>query len=186
MIAYRENKRPAFRAAGIEIGGRALHCLADGDALLARVRRVGRRELGGRGSPREARGAWTPAAVEPSAPHRGRDRRCSMRHRPFDVHSHTGVDVDGTDAKLRGACGRAGGDRRPLGHLPALRERPVMGREPARGRGVPGHPERLVPFARLDPRVSDASRGQRRSRGRRPGLQAAPARRGFQARPPRR
>jgi len=76
--------------------------------------------------------------------------------RPFDVHAHTGTDVDGTS--------RSSGEH--LRDLEALNGRSVVfplcvttGYE-AENRRVVGecrrHPDMLVPFARLDPKVSSA------------------------------
>ena len=73
--------------------------------------------------------------------------------RPFDVHSHTGVDVDGTARSCE----------EHVGALEAIDGRSVVfplcvatGYEAENRRVVEecrAHPERLVPFARLDPRA---------------------------------
>lgn len=73
--------------------------------------------------------------------------------RPFDVHSHTGVDVDGTARSCE----------EQVGALEAIGGRSVVfplcvtsGYEAENRRVVEecrAHPERLVPFARLDPRT---------------------------------
>jgi predicted TIM-barrel fold metal-dependent hydrolase len=73
--------------------------------------------------------------------------------RPFDVHSHTGVDVDGTARSCE----------EHVGALEALDGRSVVfplcvatGYEAENRRVVEecrAYPERLVPFARLDPRA---------------------------------
>lgn len=74
--------------------------------------------------------------------------------RPFDAHAHTGLDVDGT----------ARGCEQHVAALEAIEARSVIfplcvesGYEAENRRVIEEcarHPERLVPFARLDPRVA--------------------------------
>jgi predicted TIM-barrel fold metal-dependent hydrolase len=76
--------------------------------------------------------------------------------RPFDVHAHTGVDVDGTTRTCE----------EHVADLEAIDARSVIfplcvttGYAAENRRVVEGcrcHPDRLVPFARLDPRVASA------------------------------
>ena len=78
------------------------------------------------------------------------------RLRPFDVHAHTGADIDG--------CARSCEEH--IRDLEAVDGRSVIfplcvsgGYEPENRRVVAEcarHPDRLVPFARLDPRVDAA------------------------------
>ena len=90
------------------------------------------------------------------------------------------------DALQRGAVCDLEALGGPLGDLPALRDQRLRGGEPARDRGVPA-PSGAARAVR-SPR-SEGERGRRRRRARSrpaPGLQAAPARGGLPARPPRR
>jgi uncharacterized protein len=76
--------------------------------------------------------------------------------RPFDVHSHTGADIDGTTRSAE----------EHVHDLATVDGRSVVfplcvtsGYEPENRRVVEEcrrHPDRLVPFARLDPRVATA------------------------------
>ena len=73
--------------------------------------------------------------------------------RPFDVHSHTGADVDGSTRSAEDQVR----DLEPFGGRSAIFPFHVesgYGPENRRVLGEAGrHPEVLVPFARLDPRV---------------------------------
>ncbi len=75
---------------------------------------------------------------------------------PFDVHSHTGADVDGSTR----SAGEHVRDLEPLGGRSVIFPFCVTsGYEAENLRVVEEcrrHPERLVPFARLDPKVSAA------------------------------
>jgi predicted TIM-barrel fold metal-dependent hydrolase len=76
--------------------------------------------------------------------------------RPFDVHAHTGVDVDGTTR----ACEEHVADLEAIDGRSAIFPLCVTTGYAAENQRVveecERHPDRLVPFARLDPRVASA------------------------------
>jgi hypothetical protein len=76
--------------------------------------------------------------------------------RPFDVHSHTGVDVDGAARSCEAHVAALAG----IGGRSVVFPLCVTTGYEAENRRVVeecrAHPERLVPFARLDPRTTSA------------------------------
>jgi hypothetical protein len=76
--------------------------------------------------------------------------------RPFDVHTHTGVDIDGSTR----ACEESATDCEAVGGRAVIFPLCVTSGYAAENRRVieecRRHPGLLVPFARLDPRVSGA------------------------------
>ena len=102
--------------------------------------------------------------------------------RPFDVHSHTGADIDGSTRTAEEHVRDLGA----VGGRSVVFPLCVESGYEAENRRVleecRRHAGLLVPFARIDPRVSSAAGGRRRAGRRRPRDQAAPARRGLQAR----
>jgi uncharacterized protein len=76
--------------------------------------------------------------------------------RPFDVHAHTGVDVDGTTR----TCEEHVADLRAVDGRSVIFPLCVTTGYAAENQRVveecERHPDRLVPFARLDPRVASA------------------------------
>lgn len=77
--------------------------------------------------------------------------------RPFDVHAHTGADVDGTSR----TCEEHVRDLEALDGRSVVFPLCVRGGYPAENRRVVEecrrHPDRLVPFARLDPNATSAA-----------------------------
>jgi uncharacterized protein len=80
----------------------------------------------------------------------------SDRLRPFDVHTHTGVDVDGSTR----SCEESARDSEAVGGRAVIFPLCVTSGYETENRRVieecQRHPDLLVPFARLDPRVSGA------------------------------
>lgn len=76
--------------------------------------------------------------------------------RPFDVHAHTGADVDGTTR----TCEEHVADLEAIDGRSVIFPLCVTTGYAAENQRVVGeckrHPDRLVPFARLDPRVASA------------------------------
>lgn len=79
------------------------------------------------------------------------------RLRPFDVHAHTGADIDGSTR----SCEEHIGDLEAVGGRSVIFPLCVTGGYEAENRRVVAecarYPDRLVPFARLDPRVDGAA-----------------------------
>src|SRR6478609_2072054 len=138
---------------GLPAGGDDLDRLADGPALPFRNRHLGAAGAGRllrRGPPARVRRTLSIQATIRTE----LDALGAGGVRPFDVHAHTGADVDGTtrssEEHLR--------DLDAIGGRSVIFPLCVTTGYPAENRRVVEEcrrdPERLVPFARLDPRVS--------------------------------
>ena len=154
-----ERKRPPRSARRGRVGPNDVGCLSDGAALpvwSGRVDAAGVDGLHGSRS-KQARPAFAGEVRVREAIRAELDALGAAGLRPFDVHAHTGADVDGT----RRSAEEHLSEIEALGARSVIFPFHVTSGYTAENRRVLGEcrrrPERLVPFARLDPRVSAAS-----------------------------